>query len=101
MPEADVPARFLWRYRQFHVRLRRLHEQGVLLPGVITHADYLPGNDDYGYEVMLEYLFINPAGYEIHARIIGLLRDVRPLGLPRPGLIVSVLYAGDDCYVVL
>ncbi len=90
----------LWRHRQFYGRLQRLNQHGVLLPGVIIWADTFP-DDANGHRVVFDYLFINPVGYEITASTSGLLRDSRPFGLPRPGLIVSVLYAGDDCYVVL
>jgi hypothetical protein len=91
---------YLWQHRQFYRRLHRLNQQAILLPGVITWADALPDTRD-GYRVLFDYLFINPGGYEITASTSGYLRDSRPFGLPRPGLIVSVLYAGDDCYVVL
>lgn len=91
----------LWHHHQFYARLRRLNQESVLLPGVITWAKDTFDGEKGGYQVTFEYLFINPAGYEINATTHGLLRDSRPFGLPRPGLIVSVLYAGDDCYVVL
>lgn len=95
-----VSAWGLWRHRQFYRRLKRLNQQAVLLPGVITWADTMLDAAN-GYRVMFDYMFINPSGYEITASASGQLRDARPFGLPRPGLIVSVLYAGDDCYVVL